>query len=214
VLANTPDTGFPRPEGLVQLEICTLSGLLPSEHCPYLRPEWFIAGTEPTTSDNFYQPVEIDTRTGLLANEATPPNQRTTKLALNLPPAAHNWAREHQLLLLADVDPAAGFNPTEATSEPLKLLSPAPNMTYQWSPQLPAESQRLPLEAAAAVPLTQVDFVVNGQVVGTDLTAPYQSWWVLEIGSFEVWVEGVTAGGELYRSPAASITVTPPDEEE
>lgn len=213
VLANTPDTGFPRPDGLVQLEICTLSGLLPSEHCPYLRPEWFVAGTEPTAIDTFYQPVEIDTRTGLLATETTPPNQRTTKLALNLPPAAHPWAREQQLLLLADLDPTAGFNQMGEAAAPLQLLSPAPNMTYQWSPQLPAESQRLPLEAVAAVPLTQVDFMVNGQLVGTDLTPPYQSWWVLEIGSFEVWVEGVTAGGEFYRSPAAVITVNPPDEE-
>jgi penicillin-binding protein 1C len=46
LLKDLPDKEFPRPEGLRQVEICSLTGTLPCEGCP-TKKEWFIAGTEP-----------------------------------------------------------------------------------------------------------------------------------------------------------------------
>ena len=42
-----PPLPFPKPPGLVRVEVCALSGLLPNPYCPHRRLEWFIAGTEP-----------------------------------------------------------------------------------------------------------------------------------------------------------------------
>ncbi|MEJ2749509.1 MAG: penicillin-binding transpeptidase domain-containing protein, partial [Anaerolineae bacterium] len=63
-LAGQPETNFVQPPGLVQVEICALSGLLPGDDCPYRRREWFLAGTQPVESDTFYQRVALDSRTG------------------------------------------------------------------------------------------------------------------------------------------------------
>jgi membrane carboxypeptidase/penicillin-binding protein len=48
LLQGRPDHPFERPDGLTQVEVCELSGLLSTSVCPHTRTEWFSAGTEPT----------------------------------------------------------------------------------------------------------------------------------------------------------------------
>jgi 1A family penicillin-binding protein len=48
VLINQENQPFPRPEGIVEIEICPLTGTLPCQGCP-VKKEFFIAGTEPKT---------------------------------------------------------------------------------------------------------------------------------------------------------------------
>ena len=73
VLTGTPEREFIRPPGLKQVEVCALSGLLPTPDCPYRRLEWFIEGTQPIQKDTVYRRVTINIRTGGLANADTPP---------------------------------------------------------------------------------------------------------------------------------------------
>ncbi len=47
-LKGRPVRDFVRPEGLVDVEICALSGQLPGPDCPHRITETFIAGTAPT----------------------------------------------------------------------------------------------------------------------------------------------------------------------
>jgi membrane peptidoglycan carboxypeptidase len=71
-LAQMPVTDFPRPEGIVQAEICTDSGARPSADCPAERRRWelFASGQPPLGSEHdFYQRVNVDLWTGLEANE-------------------------------------------------------------------------------------------------------------------------------------------------
>jgi membrane carboxypeptidase/penicillin-binding protein PbpC len=56
----TAPAGFVRPEGLVEMEICAPSGLLPTPECPRTRWEWFSAGTQPTQPDNQFQRIVLD----------------------------------------------------------------------------------------------------------------------------------------------------------
>jgi 1A family penicillin-binding protein len=49
LLAKIPDKKFPKPEGIVEVKICVPTGTLPCEGCPLVRPEIFIAGSEPKT---------------------------------------------------------------------------------------------------------------------------------------------------------------------
>ena len=55
-LKGQPVQDFARPAGLIDLEVCATSGLLPTPYCPYTKREVFIAGTQPTQPDNLYQP--------------------------------------------------------------------------------------------------------------------------------------------------------------
>jgi membrane carboxypeptidase/penicillin-binding protein PbpC len=108
-LAGRPARPFVRPPGLVQVEVCKLSGLLPTPQCPYRRMEWFISGTEPTAPDTFYREVTLDASTGRLATALTPVDRRTRRVALDLPPQAHPWARAQGLPLYADLKAAVAL---------------------------------------------------------------------------------------------------------
>ena len=83
VLRGQPELNFERPDGLVQVEVCTLSGALPTPDCPYTRREWFIRGTEPTAYDTFYQSMTLDAATGLPADDATPSERRIQQVFLD-----------------------------------------------------------------------------------------------------------------------------------
>ena len=102
-LAGSPPRQFIRPPGLVQVEVCRLSGLLPTPACPYRRMEWFIAGTQPIQADRVYREVTVDPSTGKLASPATPPTRRLRQVVLDLPPQAYPWARAEGLPLYADL---------------------------------------------------------------------------------------------------------------
>jgi penicillin-binding protein 1C len=102
VLTGRPERVFQRPVGLVQVEVCALSGKLSAPDCPYRRQEWFIPGTVPTVHDDLYRRVTVDSLTGLPAGQATPPERLVQKLVLDLPLQAHAWARLQGLPLLAD----------------------------------------------------------------------------------------------------------------
>jgi penicillin-binding protein 1C len=60
---------FPRarprvPENLTKVELCALSGALPSRHCPRTKQGWFIPGRSPIDRCQVHQELAIDLRTG------------------------------------------------------------------------------------------------------------------------------------------------------
>ncbi|MCB8945667.1 MAG: transglycosylase domain-containing protein [Ardenticatenaceae bacterium] len=206
VLNGTPDKPFPRPAGLVQTEVCDLSGLLPTAVCPFRRQEWFIQGTEPTQYDDVYQRVQLDKETGLLSTEATPAEQVVSQLTVSLPPVLQPWARAHELILLEDLLLASEQN-RPYTTAPLRLISPDPNTTYRLSSAIPLTSQKLPIEAVTAAAVVEMTVWVDGTAVAT-LTAPlFQSWWPLEPGVHQMWVEAIDKNGSHLHSEQVEFEV-------
>ena len=220
ILDGSPERPFVRPNGLVQQEVCALSGLLMSEACPFPRTDWFIAGTVPVNTDSFYQWGTVDSRTNTLATAETPAEYRTEKRVLNLPSEAHNWARAEGITLLADVEAASGqtiASTAQGEAVPqnlLRLTAPSNNSIYRFSTELPADSQRIQLEAIGDISLAEVSFWMDGELVGVVTQPPYALWWPLAIGPHTVWVEGVTAEGELFTSEPVFFTVNEPDDNE
>jgi hypothetical protein len=81
----------------VDRAVCVPSGLLPSDACQEQRAEMFVAGTEPTVSDNIWQAFDVDRETGLLAGPATPPERVERRVYQILPREAADWVRESGL---------------------------------------------------------------------------------------------------------------------
>lgn len=212
VMANRPPQEFRRPAGLVAVEVCVPSGHLPTPQCPTRRREWFIAGTQPQTTDSLYRLVTLDTATGLLANANTPAERRVTRLAWDLPPQAHAWARRQGVLLYADLlqqtsaTSAALAAPAQG-SETIWLTSPAQGALYRLSPLLDREAQRILLQVAGPTTLLQVVFRVDGAEVARRNAPPFQAWWPLTPGVHRVWAEAVLTDGQVVTSPVVTFTV-------
>ncbi len=117
-----PAQWYDPPPGIVQRVVCQPSGLLPTDQCQEQRAEIFVAGTEPTLSDNVWQEFEIDRETGLLAGPTTPPERIEKRIYQILPQEAADWVSNNGIpqpptktasLRLEDFDPdSAIISPT------------------------------------------------------------------------------------------------------
>ncbi len=95
--ATLPIHPFVEPPGLVRVEVCATSGLLPTPYCPERVKELFIAGTEPKSYDNIWQPFRIYKPTGKLTTVYCAPDQVEEKVFPIYPPEAADWVRENNI---------------------------------------------------------------------------------------------------------------------
>lgn len=93
-LKGQPLLDWEQPDEMTMLDVCSPSGLLPTDQCPEVVREIFIQGNEPTQEDNLYQALEINRETNQLATVFTPPELIEERTYLNIPPEAEEWAQE------------------------------------------------------------------------------------------------------------------------
>jgi membrane carboxypeptidase/penicillin-binding protein PbpC len=201
LLEGQPEHSFVQPQGLIQVEICDLSGLLPTDACQHVKSEWYIEGTQPTTPDSFYKQIDIDALTYLPADEATLPERRKSLIVLDIPVEAQEWARSNDLPLWADYSDAQAGG-----LQSLRLTSPLNNATYRVDPSFDFSAQQLRVEAEGQG-FSEVSFYVDGIWMASPSESPYQTWWILSEGRHRFWVEGRDANGVLVKSPEVIIEV-------
>lgn len=216
ILDGQADQPFLRPEGLTQVRVCRLSGLLPTEACPHTVAEWFFTEHQPDQSDTFYQMVKVDRLTGRLATAATPTEALQTKVVLDLPVEAQAWARRANVPLLVDLKRSEASIPlTNQESDrrlpPLiEVMFPAAQATYQLTSELPGENQRLRIEAVTTTPAAAVVFKVDDQEVVIDESPPYEAWWPLAAGQHTIVAQLRHHDGTVTSSSPIPITVLEP----
>jgi penicillin-binding protein 1C len=85
---------FAMPAGLKTVEVCAVSGLLPTEYDPHKIKALFIEGTEPTEYCNVHRLERVNKVTGKLATACTPPDQVEERVFEIFPAEAADWVRE------------------------------------------------------------------------------------------------------------------------
>jgi 1A family penicillin-binding protein len=210
VLRGQPELEFTVPSGLVRAEVCAVSGLLPTRLCPKTRWEWFIEGTVPTTYDTFYQPFVLDKRTGLLADETTPPEYREQRVYLVLPPEARDWAIRQGI-----PQPPIGAQIVGGRDIPARLLSPDPYTTFQLTPLLPEELQQIRLTVVVPTDTTRVTYWLDDETLGTVDQEPFDYWWALYPGDHDLYAVVDLSDGRTITTDSIHFRVgvwIPPDE--
>jgi 1A family penicillin-binding protein len=93
--AGHPIQDFTRPPAIVEMEVCSDSGTLPSEVCPQRRPEIFFSEQPPLGPEHdIHQLVEIDLTSGLLVNKYCRGNIGRRYYQV-YPPDGREWAISH-----------------------------------------------------------------------------------------------------------------------
>lgn len=89
---NLPPDGWVAPAGILQLNVCDPSGMLPGPACPNVVNEVFLSGSQPLQTDTLYQIYQVNQETGFLATVFTPSELVKKRVYLNVPPMAQSWA--------------------------------------------------------------------------------------------------------------------------
>ena len=124
---NLPPADWARPPDIVEVPVCAVSGLLPTEYCPVIT-EVFYQGTQPVEQDHYYQMVEVNRQNGRRATASTPRDLVEQRVYFNYPEEAREWAAAQGLPLppteYDSVGPPAVFGPVAVLSpEPLDYVS-------------------------------------------------------------------------------------------
>ena len=109
------------PAGISEIEVCALSGLLPTNSCPELAKEKFIDGTQPVNVDNLFKNYEINRETGLLATVFTPAELIESRTYMVIPDEALEWAKQSGIDL-----PPKNYDAIQSPSlsSNLKIITP------------------------------------------------------------------------------------------
>jgi hypothetical protein len=159
---------WPRPpDGLVRTTVCAPTGELPGDACPASIQEWFVAGTQPATTEDYYARA-ADGR------------------LLHDPPAeARAWAVSAGLAL---AEP-------ETPGQDAFVVQPASGSVLFLAGELP--SQTVLLRASPPAGTQSIDFVVDGAHVGSASINDPSIVWNLTRGEHVLEVRALLAGGEI-----------------
>ena len=214
-LKGRPIREFAQPDGLVDVEVCALSGLLPGHDCPHKVRELFVQGTEPAQVCDLHQRIALDRATGLRASADTPPERIVEKVYTLVPPEAKEWAREQGIPEPPPIEPAPATGSgglaaaSGAAQQMLILRRPDAGAVYRLDPGLPRDAQQIEVWAqpGPALALRQVTLLVDGRPLAQLSAPPYRALWPLEPGKHQFSATGVDAGGQPVASNAVWIEV-------
>lgn len=195
---------FSRPTTLQRAEICAASGLIPGAHCHARHVEWFASGTAPADTCTVHRVLELDSRTGLLADEQTPDSNRVAELFTVYPPEYHGWMRRQGLRL-----PPTASTPDETVSDVeytdlLRIDYPADGTTFHIDPVLRMSYQRVRLRGIADEDLLRVRWVINDEVFDSAFD---HADWPLQPGTHTIEIQAYSRDGRWLRSVPARIRV-------
>jgi membrane peptidoglycan carboxypeptidase len=123
---DLPADDWEKPLDVTEMQVCSPSGMLPTNNCPNITTDVFIFGNEPTQADTLYQKAKVNRETGLLATVYTPQDMIEENVYLNVPPAIRTWAINAGFSVLPqgyDAIPMTAANPLVQITSPVIFSS-------------------------------------------------------------------------------------------
>lgn len=131
--ASYPELQEPRhplPKKLRRVEICLVSGNLPTQWCRQKGKTWFIPGKSPIKVDTVYRPVHIDKRTGNVACPPFDPDETRTEVFEFWPSDLANVFAQAGLPKRQPPSGHCKNGETDMDGTPPQITSPLKNTTY------------------------------------------------------------------------------------
>jgi penicillin-binding protein 1C len=206
-----PIQQFAKPTGLKILNICEISGLLSTSLCNNQIQEIFLSGTEPRQNDNFYQQYDCS-------------NTDAASIYINYPSEYQEWASERDLLPppgcqpqnsdQSDVNQVDSSLPSQ--DQPMKILSPLSNDSFQINPNLPLESQKIPVKYSFSSSSSQLRLFVDNKLIYSEINLPHTSvtsslsktyFWLPEAGKHLLKGEVTLNNQTVYATPEIAFEI-------
>ncbi|MBA2448684.1 MAG: PBP1A family penicillin-binding protein, partial [Chloroflexi bacterium] len=168
-LVDTPPRAFPRPPDIVEVEICALSGLLPTPECPKRAKELFAEANRPARADDVHRRVELCKVNGKLAFDQVPISARETKVFVVFPAPYTEWGPKNGFPL----PPSQRCDDVYRGARVAEISRPGPETPVSGVVQVIGSARmddfnRLDLEVGAGATPTQWTKLTNGRTQGVD----------------------------------------------
>ncbi len=201
---NMPAQWFARPAGLVDVRVCDLSGMLPTNDCAHTRTEWFIEGTQPTQADTWHKRVPTNSTTNF------------SRVVLDLPSPLQAWAHAQGWPLLNDTQtpspqPGEGSGERRNGVGKIAIVQPDSGAIFRTAKELPGAVQRTLIEVQLGLAdVTRVDVVLQfGQRLAQFDHTPYRTFWNLVPGEHVLIARATLRDGSVVESVPVRVTVRP-----
>lgn len=218
-LQFSPPEKFTVPSRLHQVEICALSGMLPTDLCPDRIYEWFLKGKEPKENDTYYQNYWVLRSNGHLIREACvgsyPEALRQQKTLTTYPAAFQRWADKKGLSLPPFEPCALSKTSTGEYSDAyparenglVDIDSPSNQDEFMVNTGLPLDNQKIPFRVLTSSDAEKVSFILDGQIISSLEHSPFQYLWIPQKGVHTLQAVAELYNGETQQSEPVQFTV-------
>jgi penicillin-binding protein 1C len=141
---------FTRPDVVRERDVCAVSGMIPTAHCPAVKKEYYIPGKSPHLPCTVHRQYTIDKKTGeRLCSRCRPGREYSLKVFEVWPPEIATWMERNGMSV--DRIPAHFHGCTEmAAGDGPLIRSPSDNSEYVIRDGVDLEHQKILLEASAS----------------------------------------------------------------
>jgi penicillin-binding protein 1C len=169
------------PEGVEQIEVCALSGMTPTEHCPHRHWVYVLKEDTPRPPCDMHRKLRIDKRNGLLASDRCPSGFVEEKVFEVLPSLYAEWQADHDSphppTRYSPYCPEKGIIPNA-----LIITSPREGDVYLIEPGYDRSTQTLQLNGEVDPALPEITWLVDGEKVAA-AAWPYEAIWPMNKGT-------------------------------
>jgi penicillin-binding protein 1C len=165
-------------DGLVDVEVCALSGKLPHADCAHRIQEPFVPGTEPRERCDMHERVRVEPESGLRAGPAC--RRAEERVFERYPAEFATWAAESGRPTAPRAYAPACPGPALDEASAPEIVFPTEGARFVLDPLAP-ERQEVVFEARGVASSAEVEFVLDGRSLGKR-AVPHRKPWPLALG--------------------------------
>ena len=164
---TTPATNrwFTRPGRVNTREVCSLSGMLPSSHCPTSKFDYYIPSVSPNTECSIHKGIYIDEEMGTaLCSHCRVGRTYRRAVFEEWPAAIGTWLKRNGFAIPEMPAHFSACTGLVAGHSPI-VISPSENSEYHIRPGIPLENQKISLQASVSNRTKQIFWFLDGQLI-------------------------------------------------
>ena len=164
---TTPATNrwFTRLGRVNTREVCSLSGLLPSSHCPTSKFDYYIPSVSPNTECSIHKGIYIDEGTGTtLCSHCRVGRTYRHAVFEEWPVAIGTWLKRNGFAIPEMPAHFSACTGLVAGHSPI-VISPSENSEYHIRSGIPLENQKISLQASVSNRTKQIFWFFDGQLI-------------------------------------------------
>ena len=164
---TTPATNrwFARPGRVNTREVCSLSGMLPSSHCPTSKFDYYIPSVSPNSECSIHKGIHIDEEMGTTLCSHCRVGRTYRRVVFEEWPAAiGTWLKRNGFAIPEMPAHFSACTGLVAGHSPI-VISPSENSEYHIRPGIPLENQKISLQASVSNRTKQIFWFLDGQLI-------------------------------------------------